>query len=443
MEVQQIMKQYDNTELNITEEDRSRLDGTESKHDNNKKTLVDEAMKDQSHAMSCTNSKPTENPVMEIPKNVSSDEKDLSKEENDQKTKPMADDDSDRDNIGGMEKGLTSLKANIKNQTTKTTTLIFQAPKAQSKNNNSEHLSDDGDPSVSDDDADSAPTTGQPDNTRIYQEKVAEGPSPVSSEKDNVGNMTATTTDNSSSTTNTNQMQDNKKGDSSCSSSGSPEDKSKQQTSNKSPIPHNNTSAKTDTSSSKKGTKQKQENKKDQSSHQKSRVDASSTETGSKSKLQDSKKTYSPKNMYEIVLSQGTKIKIYEADITKLNVECIVNATNGMLSNKDGMSAAISKAAGQEFQKECMAYVDKNGNIPVSQVAVTKAGKLPCKCVIHAIGPDWRTTKDMHNTQYLLNRTIFNAIQCGNAQKMTSLAIPSISAGKGLLIIYSSDSSII
>ena len=89
-------------------------------------------------------------------------------------------------------------------------------------------------------------------------------------------------------------------------------------------------------------------------------------------------------------MSNGTRLKVYNADITSVPVEVIVNAANEELDHIGGVAYAISKAAGDKFQEESHTYVANNGNIPTSQVAVTGAGNLKYKSVIHAVGPMWR-----------------------------------------------------
>ena len=70
-------------------------------------------------------------------------------------------------------------------------------------------------------------------------------------------------------------------------------------------------------------------------------------------------------------------------DITERNTDAIVNAANSYLKHGGGVAAAIVRKGGPTIQKES----DKIGLVPVGSAVITTAGKLPCKAVIHAVGP--------------------------------------------------------
>uniref|UniRef100_K1PXH2 Uncharacterized protein n=1 Tax=Magallana gigas TaxID=29159 RepID=K1PXH2_MAGGI len=86
---------------------------------------------------------------------------------------------------------------------------------------------------------------------------------------------------------------------------------------------------------------------------------------------------------------QEDKMTSTETEESEKDVDCIVCASNEHLMHGGGVAAAISEAAGYQFDLASRDYVQKNGPIPVGRCCVTHAGKLPYKCVIHAIGPDF------------------------------------------------------
>lgn len=77
------------------------------------------------------------------------------------------------------------------------------------------------------------------------------------------------------------------------------------------------------------------------------------------------------------------EIELLEGDITALALDAIVNAANSHLQHGGGVAGAISRKGGPAIQRES----DRIGFVPVGGAAVTSAGSLPAKWVIHAVGP--------------------------------------------------------
>lgn len=132
----------------------------------------------------------------------------------------------------------------------------------------------------------------------------------------------------------------------------------------------------------------------------------------------------------ELKTKEGLIIKIYAGSITRLNVDCIVNAANENLWHGGGVAAAISDAAGYQFDQESKKYVEDNGSIPVGTCCVTSAGKLPYKCVIHTVGPRWGDYRDKSQCLQLLQDSVKVTFEEADNQKLRSIAIPAISSGK-------------
>lgn len=76
-------------------------------------------------------------------------------------------------------------------------------------------------------------------------------------------------------------------------------------------------------------------------------------------------------------------LRLVQGDVTERNVDAIVNAANSNLQHGGGVAGAILRKGGQIIQQES----NKIGHVSVGSSAVTGAGELPCKAVIHAVGP--------------------------------------------------------
>lgn len=132
---------------------------------------------------------------------------------------------------------------------------------------------------------------------------------------------------------------------------------------------------------------------------------------------------------YEKTLAiQKVTIEIWKGDITKLQIDAIVNAANTQLQHGGGVAHAISDAGGPQIQIESDAYIHEFGQIPVSCCVCLSPGNLRCKCIIHAVGPTWDSNNSQEVTQQL-HRCISNICSLASQVGMNVIAIPTISAG--------------
>lgn len=129
--------------------------------------------------------------------------------------------------------------------------------------------------------------------------------------------------------------------------------------------------------------------------------------------------------LFEHELTPGRIVRVIKGDLTVETTDAIVNAANEQLQHGGGVAGAISRKGGRTIQQESNQWVREHGPVKTGTAAITGAGELPARFVIHAVGPVWGRGDD----EAKLGSAVRSALTLADAHGLTSISIPGISSG--------------
>jgi len=121
------------------------------------------------------------------------------------------------------------------------------------------------------------------------------------------------------------------------------------------------------------------------------------------------------------ILFNSTTLRVIKGDLTEAHADAIVNAANSRLQHGGGVAGALLRKGGAVIQEES----NRIEYVPVGECALTSAGKLNARGIIHTVGPQWGEGDE----ETKLRNAVRNTLKLADANHFSTIAMPAISAG--------------
>lgn len=123
-----------------------------------------------------------------------------------------------------------------------------------------------------------------------------------------------------------------------------------------------------------------------------------------------------------------TELRLQRGDITRVEVDAVVNAANSSLLGGGGVDGAIHRAGGPAILEACRAIVARQGRLDPGRAVITTGGDLPARHVIHTVGPVWTPDRAEDHDETLAS-CYRSSLGLAASHGLSTVAFPSISTG--------------
>lgn len=127
----------------------------------------------------------------------------------------------------------------------------------------------------------------------------------------------------------------------------------------------------------------------------------------------------------EHIYPSNQRLQLVQGDITVERVDAIVNAANAHLQHGGGVAGVIARKGGPTIQLESNRWVQQHGPVTHAEPAFTSGGNLPCRYVLHAVGPVWGEGEEDQK----LFQAVSGSLKLADRLGLSSIAFPAISTG--------------